>query len=539
MRIWKIALACLTLFAAAPAMAATSYPPQGIWEGEWQDLSREFQSSCGGGFMVGIHARTGAWFNMIGALCAKYDSASGTLVPMAPALAHGYGSGGGVQQKQCPANQAIEYISFSEFEQRALEVGIKHDGVTLLDEIIFKCRPIGSRTAAPSDALVAMVSDDQLQVGGADTTKPYITGPDVNSGFVHKQPCGAGEFARGLAIRTWDQAEVSSGYSGKFEGVHGIGLICADAPQNPGGSLGGSPPPPPPPPPPQPIDLAGGGSYPLGPQGGGKQIDLYCPTGQAMVGLYGSGKANNMDRVELLCARFAGRMWSGLPIESGTLGTGAFSSATMRKCTPPGAVTAVDGDVSSYGGIARLRLRCGSDATAYMGRGAPATMETWTHSVITCGPNNVARGLYGWLDASGAVKSFGLHCLPASAYGSASSGGGASGGGSGGGGSGGGGASGVSLGDFAGTWRVTVDNGYSYTMQLFVSGGVIRGSYDAGRANGQVSGGTLSGSTLTMHLSQSAVVVGSGTGTFHFTDPVDVAGTWSIGPFSGTWTAHR
>ncbi len=540
MRIWKIALACLALCAASPSMAATSYPPQGIWEGEWQGMSRDFQSSCDGGLMIGIHARTGAWFNMIGALCAKYDPSSGALVPMAPAQAHGFGSGGGVQEKRCPANQAVEYISFSEFEQRALEAGIKHDGVTLLDEVIFKCRPIMSKAAAPSDALVAMVSDDQLQVADADTIKPYIVGPDVNPGFVHKEPCASGEFARGLAIRTWDQAEAGSEYSAKFEGVYGIGLVCASAPLNPGGSFGGSPPPPPPPLPTQPIDISGGGSYPLGPQGGGKQIDLYCPTGQAMIGLYGSGKGNNMDRVDLQCARFAGRTWSGLPSQGGTLGTGAFSSGTMLKCTPPDAVTAIDGDLSSYGGIARLRLHCGSDVTGYMGRGAPAAMETWTHGVITCGPKNVARGIYGWLDASGAVKSFGLHCLPASAYGSAgggSAGGGSGGGGSGGGGAGGSGASGVTLNDFTGTWKVTVDNGYSYTMQLSVSGGIIRGSYDTGRANGVVSGGTLSGNTLTMHLSQSAVVVGSGTGTFRFADPLRVTGTWSIGPFNGTWQA--
>ncbi|HEY0303044.1 MAG TPA: hypothetical protein VGC36_16980, partial [Rhizomicrobium sp.] len=277
---------------------------------------------------------------------------------------------------------------------------------------------------------------------------------------------------------------------------------------------------------------------PLGPQGGGRQIDIFCPTGQAMIGLYGSGKGNNMDRIDAQCARFAGRTWSGLPIQGGTLGSGAFANGTMLKCSPPNAVTALDGDVSSYGGIARLRLRCGPETTNYMGRGSPATMENWTHGVITCGPNNVARGIYGWLDASGAVKSFGLRCLPASAFSGGPSGGSGGGGGSSGGGSGTP-AGLASLGDFAGTWHVTVNTGYGYTMNLSVAGGAIRGAYDVGRANGQVSNGVLSGKTLTMDLSQSAVIVGTGKGTFKFVDPLTLTGTWSMGPYSGTWTATR
>ena len=85
--------ACLlTLVAAAPA-AAQTFPPQGEF---YHDLDDGHFTSCPGGFMVGIGARTGAWFNSIYALCATYDPASHQLQPAVPGLIMGwYGSGGG------------------------------------------------------------------------------------------------------------------------------------------------------------------------------------------------------------------------------------------------------------------------------------------------------------------------------------------------------------------------------------------------------------------------------------------------------------
>ncbi|MEJ0026908.1 MAG: hypothetical protein WDN01_12855 [Rhizomicrobium sp.] len=526
--------AVLVLFTAAPA-AAQTFPPQGEF---YRDFESNFFTRCDGGFMVGIHARTGAWFNSIGALCATYDPASHQLVPSAPAQIMGFNGGGVVQEKRCPPGQAIEYIAFSEFEQKDTTLGVPGDPFTMLDEIVFRCRGIVTQAESVNDPVIGMTSDDPLEIADMNTTKPYPSGPAVNPGFTHKERCVDGRLAQGLSVGVPGAFEQAPRF--QIDGVHGIGLQCVVQPPVPPPFGGGSPPPPPPPPP-QPIDTAGGASFPLGRQGGGRQIDIVCPTGKAMIGLYGSGKAGNLDRLDVQCAVYAGRTWSGLPQQGGTLGSGAFPSGRMLKCTPPYAVTALDGDVSSYGGIARLRLRCGSQATDYMGRGAPNNLENWTHGTITCGPNNVATGIYGWLDASGAVQSFGLHCLPANAFSGGPSGGGGMGSASGGGAGGtpSGGSSTASLNDFAGTWHVMVNSGYSYTMTLFVSGGAIRGTYDVGRANGQVNNGLLSAGTLTMDLSQTSVIVGSGKGTFKFVDPVTLKGTWSIGPFSGTWTATR
>ena len=545
-----VLLIVLAVVSALPA-AAQTFPAQGEY---YHDLDGGHFTTCPGGFMVGIGARTGDWFNAIYALCATYDSASRQLVPSAPGLIFGFyaSAAGNLQEKRCPQNQAIEYIAFSEFETKEIQLGVPGDPFTMLDEIVFRCRGIITQAESVNDPVIGMTSNDPLEIAGMNTKQPYPSGPNVNAGFTHRERCVDGRLATGLAVAAPGSFDQAPKYF--LDGVNGIGLQCGVQPLAPP-PFGGGGAPPPPPKPTQPIDISGGGSYPLGPQGGGKQIDVYCATGQVMVGLYGSGKAGYLSNLYAQCAQFAGRTWSGLPIDvsSGGLGTGLFSSGTMDKCTPPNAVTSVEGDVTSLGGIARLRVRCGSEITAYMGRNSPSSLETWTHGVITCGPNNVARGIYGWLNGDGTVKSFGLHCLPANAFsggpsgigfggssGGGMGGGGSGGGGSGGGGGGGGGSSGgglASLSDFAGTWHVTVNNGYSYTMTLFVSGGTISGNYDTGRANGQVSNGHMSGTNLTMTLSQSAVVVGSGTGTFHFVDPLELSGAWSIGPYSGTWTA--
>jgi hypothetical protein len=527
---------------ALPA-AAQTFPPQGEY---YHDIDDGHFTTCPGGFMVGIQARTGAWFNSIAALCATYDPQSHQLQPSAPGMSMGfYGSaGGGLHEKRCPANQAIEYIAFSEFEQKDTTLGIAGAALTVLDEIVFRCRPITAQTESVSDPVIGMTSDDPLEIGGMNTTKPYPSGPGVNAGFTHKERCVDGRLATGLAVAVPGSFDEAPKYN--VDGVGGIGLQCNFQPPTPSPPGGSSPPPPPPPPPVQPIDVSGGGSFPLGPQGGGHQTDLYCPTGEAMVALMGSGNANNMDRLALQCAPYAGRTWSGIPQQHGALGNGSFPSGTLSACAMPGAVAAADGDVSSLGGIARLRLHCTNGVTAYMGRNAPNSLETWTHATITCGPGNVARGIYGWLQGSGAVQSFGLHCLPATAFagaapgGTSTSGGGGTSGGTGGGTGGSTPSAGLpALGVFTGTWHVTVNTGYSYDMNLTVSGGILHGKYDSGRANGKVSNGLLSGNTLMMDLSQSDVVVGVGKGTFQFADPFTLKGTWTMGPYGGTWIAKR
>lgn len=523
-----VAALVVALFVSGQASAQT-FPPQGEFYHQYDDGR---STTCPGGFMTGIGARTGAWFNAIYALCATYDSSSHQLQPAAPGVIVGYygSSAGALHEKRCPANQAIEYIAFSEFEVRDNSLGILGDPFTMLDEIVFRCRTITTQGESVGDPVIGMTSSDALEIADMNTTHPYPSGPNVNPGFTHKERCVDGRLATGLAVAAAGSFDLPVKYN--IDGIHGIGLQCAVQPPAPTPFGGSGPASAPPPEPTGPIAVGGGASFPLGPQGGGAQHDVVCATGEALVGLLGSG---NLAGLTVQCARFASRAWSGAPRQEGTLGAGGGSGA-VATCSRPDPVIALDGDVSSYGGIARLRLRCPGELTAYIGRNSPNSLENWSHATITCGPGNVATGIYGWTDASGAVKSFGLHCLAASAFPGAGSAAGGSGAGAGSGSSGSGMAS---LGDFAGTWHVTVNNGYSYTMALFVSGGVIRGNYDTGRANGQVNNGIVSGGTLTMDLSQSSVVVGSGKGRFHFDDPLHVSGTWSIGPFSGTWSATR
>jgi hypothetical protein len=70
-----------------------------------------FNFTCPAGqFLIGFHARTGAWFDAIGIVCTSYNASTKTFAGINRDPRMAGGSGGGEQEKYCPAGVPISGI---------------------------------------------------------------------------------------------------------------------------------------------------------------------------------------------------------------------------------------------------------------------------------------------------------------------------------------------------------------------------------------------------------------------------------------------
>ncbi len=177
---------------------------------------------CKYGYIIGFQAQTGAWFDQLGPVCGDYYPDTRTLQPATDNPGMVGDPGGTYQSKQCPPNQAVEYIQFTMFEAE-----YKDFKTTNLDDLLFRCRPVTA--ASPnfsSDPILTMMSGDSLSVSGGNTATPELVGADVNGGFSHHQACPDGEFPVGMRIDAITAVGID------IAGVHRLGLVCSSKPFN-------------------------------------------------------------------------------------------------------------------------------------------------------------------------------------------------------------------------------------------------------------------------------------------------------------------
>jgi hypothetical protein len=174
------AISILSLTAGAPASAVSFGADGARGDNSNNDVCDPGQ------FLVGVHARTGAWIDQITIKCAKLN-ADRTLGPVGmPAPARG-GSGGGEIDAVCPPNWWVTQISFS-FTKDNRQVRF----------LAMRC----ISAAAPD-------LPTYLAIGPKDSSNNGTKNP--------QQECAAGEAATGL-----------NSNSGAH--VNALGLICAQFP---------------------------------------------------------------------------------------------------------------------------------------------------------------------------------------------------------------------------------------------------------------------------------------------------------------------
>ena len=469
---------------------------------------------CAAGYATGLTARTGAWFDALGVQCATFDSATGHLVPEGRTNQSGDGGGGSPQDRSCPADEAIEYIQFSMFEvlhfDDAGATPDEPDKVTLLDDIIFRCRPVTA--AAPdyaNDPNFLIKSDDAVSISGAHSRTPSVFGSDVNYGFSHNEICPNGEIAVGLRVVG------RSGSARDAGGVLQLGMDCDAVPT----LAPPSTPTPVAPPPVVPSDYAKGESIGIGLQTGYPAGSADCNSGEVMVGIGGGIQDGKISAVAPVCA--SGPMPTSSSRTGPFLGSSSGVGATCSSGAVYGARAAVANDDKR---VIAFTLFCGTklDPAATVGQ---ATSIVQLTSVV-CGPGKLATGLYGWYTdaASKILAGFGFDCTATATSAATSSGAGSA-------------PPSAPASAFAGSWIVTVPGFPPYPMQLGDDGaGGIVGSYQLASGPGTITGGTISGTTVSFSWAQ-----GGQTGKGNFTlSGGGLTGTFSFtGGASGSWTAVK
>jgi hypothetical protein len=378
------------------------------------DLDNYNLSCSGGSYVAGLKLRMGAWVDQVGIMCTNFDERTGTFGrAFDPGLEMAGGSGGAPHNFICPTGTFLDEI-FS-ISVRPGGAGDLNLG-SVLDNMVLVCRG-----GVPPTETELIVNTDSDTTGNQDMRNKVIDANTPSSGSFPAY--GLDEPPKPSAWCTGDR--IPAGIHGSLfrNSVMSIVFNCKKNPLQDSGDVGTTSQglstdtrPPPPPPPQGPIDTSSGAaSFPLG-LGSGPQIDVDCSAGEALVGLQAQGTAY-IDLVQIHCARFDGHAITGPLGHRGVLGS-STAAVRVADCSGPSVVVAGEGDTTSFQNlVTRVALRCSNGASSsYVGATAPVNMQTWTHRILTCGPGNVAVGIYGWLNSDRTLKAFGFRCKAASSF---------------------------------------------------------------------------------------------------------------------------
>jgi len=515
-----LAISIVTTFGISSAATATQLEITG----EAGLASGPDTLDCPGGYAAGLTARTGAWFDALGVLCAKFDPATGHLVPAGHTSQTGE-DGGAYRDKACPVDQVIEYIQFSMFEILDFDdLGATPDypdKTTLLDDIIFRCRPVTA--PAPDyahDPNFLMTSDDAVVISGPHSRTPSIVGDDVNYGFSHNEICPDGEVAVGFRVLARLHADKS--------GVVQLGMDCDAVPKL-------APPPPaatPTPLPPVATDYSKGQSTGIGLPTAYAAKESDCKSGDTVMGL--SVMVDPAGRISAITPNCANpsstTSYWGDAMGSGGGGPGPFT-AQCSFPLPVVALTAVSDKTDHR--VRALGLKCGPNGKP--GDRSVGVPGAGDQVGTGCPPGKAAVGVYGWLtDApSNRLSGFGMVCASVASASTTSTAGSGSASGA-----GSTGPATAPASTFLGAWTVTVGGAGTppYSMEFHLSGASIRGSYQLANGPGTIDNGVITGNDLHFTWSQDGF---KGSGDFS-PDSAGLTGTWKFDAgLHGNWTAHR